>query len=142
MNENVVLAVLSASFAALLWMIIRIINRRERWAIWTLALAGAAVVAVYVGAYLQMVQPLFPDDSVLGGRAVIALARKGSDPRSRIVALQPDYSGVIWYGSEPPGKQQPWERFFAPVHWIDRRIRRHIWYVEISVGHDNLFIVR
>src|SRR5579863_4997533 len=48
---NILLAVLAAPFAAIcVWLMVRIVNRRERWAKWTLV-AALAIPLLYVASF-------------------------------------------------------------------------------------------
>ena len=65
-----------------------------------LPVAGAVLLlAGYVGAYYAMVYPY-------DGMALFPSRRNGT---------------VSW------GVRPAWERFFAPIHWLDRRLRPDVW---------------
>lgn len=108
-----ILPILSVAFASFcVWLAVRIVNRRERWAKWT---AVALIVsASYPVAYLAL------------------LDRKlywpvGADP----VTQQVTYETLPSYRVNEPSV----ERFFAPVHRVDRVLRNDFWNtIELSNG--------
>lgn len=107
---SVALSIAGAAFTAFcIWLTVRIANRRERWAKWTAV--GLVVVLIptcgYVTAYFCMVTPQKPG------------AAGGSGPWPK----WPDYTGPI--GDRD---QDFWENVFAPVHWIDTRLRPDVWF--------------
>jgi hypothetical protein len=103
----IVLMIFGVAFAALcVWLMVRIINRRERWAKWTAIAVSPAVI--YFGAYLVMVE-VAPFYFLVG---------------------EPPYELHPRYGVGPVRlDHQFWKEFFGPAHWIDRRMRRKMWMI-------------
>ena len=72
-----------------------------------IAVTLAVLLGLYVGAYYWMVFPHpFPPTGVR------CLYYEGTD-KAR---------GGPVYATNPN-----WDRFFFPIHWLDRRIRPHVW---------------
>jgi hypothetical protein len=73
------------------------------------AVTLAVLLGLYVGAYYAMVRPLGPVPFYSIGDP--------NDPR--------------WYNETAPGivhgPHLGWMRFFSPIHWLDRRLRPHVW---------------
>src|SRR5690349_3050581 len=76
--------------------------------------AALVLLGPYVGAYYATVKPDF-----------VAL----SDPDFGRNAVYPLLYGTGWETdtSKFMTGQARWNRFFAPIHWLDRRIRPHAW---------------
>jgi hypothetical protein len=120
---TILIPALAIAFAAVcIWLMVRIINRKERWAKWTLAVTALFLpVSTYVFAYLSVVRAVVPDH----------WSGYGFSDRPTIIPLMADYSGkVSEFDLKPPRNQATWERFFAPVHAIDREIRPRVWKME------------
>src|SRR5579872_7207719 len=101
----IALAIFEVAFAAFcIWLMVRIVNRRERWAKWTamvLVIAGLTFGS-YSGIYLLMVK----EHLTWGG-----FFKK----------VEPDYRS--WPNPKPLTYPVFWEKFFRPVHSLDRKIR-------------------
>ncbi|MBI3860989.1 MAG: hypothetical protein HY290_03755 [Planctomycetia bacterium] len=108
---TLLLPTLAVAFAAFcVWLTVRIVNRKERWAKWTLAgTLSLATLGVYFGAYLRIVVALPPPGLVPGLSPV---------PTHQIKM-------VPVYG-EPLGQEFS-EFLFAPANWLDRRMRPKMW---------------
>ena len=85
---------LAVAFAAFcVWLTVRIVNRRERWAKWTAAATLLMAAIGYFGAYFTMAD------------VPLAYSLSGSGPWR----LPPRYRiGMVKL-------DKPWERFFSPV---------------------------
>jgi len=102
---DVLLPALIVGFAACcLWLGVRIVNRRERWAKWTAV--AMALVLCYPGAYFAL------------------LKRKVYSPIGVDAATQQNLFEV-----EPGYRLQgeTVEGFLAPAHGIDRRVQKDFW---------------
>lgn len=85
---------------------------RRTGTIWLLIVIAALLLfAGYVGAYYAMVEPAEVYEVIYAHKV-------------------PTFPAVEPKGSA--GKATAWTRFFAPVHWVDRRLRRDVW---ASVSH-------
>lgn len=114
---TLLLPTLGVAFAAFcVWLTVRIVNRRERWAKWmAVGLSIVVPFSLYAVAYISIVQV---DGTFLWWK----------DEPTTPIALFPDYSGKSYPPTEPPLRdQETWERFFAPAHWIDRKLRPSEW---------------
>jgi hypothetical protein len=100
------LAVACGAFCV--WLVVRLVNRRERWAKWTAACVLLGLV-VYFSAYASMVN---------GPRYFNAM---GVGPWE----LPPDYRGP-----NRDRDQQFWKSVFGPAHWLDIKVRRSKWFLE------------
>jgi len=99
------IATVSIVFAAFcVWMAVRIINQRERWAKWTAAIAPVAVATAYPIAYLLFMEPIWTIPSF----AASSWER------------YPDYRINF-------ARQETAQEFFGPVHRLDRAIRPKLW---------------
>ena len=69
----------------------------------------ALAIGLYVGAYCVMVQPI------------------GSIPLYYVG----DPNDFRWYEEVSPGMyhgpRRIWQQLFAPIHWVDRRLRHRTW---------------
>ena len=74
------------------------------------AVTLAVLLGLYVGAYYTMVRP---DDSYP--------RPQGAKPFALPYYAAP---GTMVTNRNYPGD---WNRFFSPIHWLDRRIRPHVW---------------
>jgi len=123
---SVVLPALGVTVAALcVWLAVRIINRRERWAKRTavVLVTVGLIVGAYATAYTNMVCTSLPDQWTNIG----SLPYFGSW-RIELVADYEGFDPVTLYSA---GRDQAfWRKVFAPAHWIDRRIRREKWVIE------------
>jgi hypothetical protein len=86
------------------------------------AVALIAVLAGYTTAYVCMVQADFPDH--------------WAGYEGDVVALSADYSGKSPFDRKAVRSQDRWERFFAPVHLLDRKVRRNKWNWEAHMPPD------
>jgi hypothetical protein len=105
-------AVLAFVFVATcIWLTVRVVNRRERWAKRTLAgmFSAGALVGAYAFVYTRMVRQSVPDDFIGPGK----------------VALVPEYDEISGID------QSVCEKVFAPAHWVDRRVRPNIWLIDL-----------
>jgi|SRR5579863_6201950 len=99
----IILPVLAVVFSAFcVWLTVRIVNRRERRAKWTLVGIGILGVPLYTGSYLLLVE-----------------RETGSS------------GGSYWprYGKHralvnPAVTEQVLQKLFVPAHWIDRNLAR------------------
>ncbi|MBS0262563.1 MAG: hypothetical protein JSS02_11480 [Planctomycetes bacterium] len=102
---NLVFPVLMVGLGAcVIWLLVRFVNRRERWAAW---LAVALLVGLsYPGAYLAL----------LAGK-VYWLIGVDAASQQNLYVTSPRYrlSGPVV------------KSLFAPVHWVDRRVRSEYW---------------
>jgi hypothetical protein len=77
-----------------------------------IAVTLAALLGLYVGTYYAMSHP-----------------RSTGWPRGTFL-VEPFY-GTREYGQVPLPAEMEWHLrlfpFFAPIHWLDRRIRPHVW---------------
>ena len=80
---------------------------QPKHSLWTMILAGAVALAIaYGGGYYMLVERSRGIDfDFITGKTVVA----------------PHYAGFA------PATQWRLERFFAPIHSLDRRIRPHVW---------------
>jgi hypothetical protein len=100
---SIVLPALGIAFAAFcVWLGVRVYNRRERWAKWSLA--TILMSGLYPGTYLIFVDKAYGDPF---------------DPE-RVKAHYPAFGYVTT-------AQIQSQRFFWLAHFIDRRIRREFW---------------
>lgn len=96
MGMTFLLPTLSVAFAAVcVWLTVRIVNRRERWAKWTLA--AAMVPVLYVASFgpacwLADWRDGLSDDDIVRDAKAIGIAYR---PLARIILLIPD-DGVTW----------------------------------------------
>jgi hypothetical protein len=131
----VALSIFGVAFAALcVWLTVRIINRRERWAKWTALglVVAATVVGAYAPAYTRMVRPSLSDEV---GDATLSIFGSWK------IELVPDYQGYDPGTGYFAGRDQSfWEKVFAPAHWVDRHIRRDVWVIEhLDPAFDAMF---
>jgi hypothetical protein len=100
---TILLPALAVAFAAFcVWLMVRIINRRERWAKWALAaVVGLGLPLMYFGAYAEM---LFAVRYRVRGRTA---------------------TGIIY--QSPFGDQEFWRIFFWPANRLDRSVRPDFW---------------
>jgi hypothetical protein len=115
--------VLGVAFAAFsVWLAVRIINRRERWAKRTavVLVTTGLFVSAYVTAYTRMVRPSLSEEWV--GFQISHF----TDWSKLRIDLVPVYVG---FDSETSVDQDLWENVFAPAHWVDRRIRCDEWVI-------------
>jgi hypothetical protein len=79
---------------------------------WITGVATLVLIGGYIGAYYAAVRPTFS----LGDVVV-------------------SYNEALWAGGDTPleivSSHRRWIRFFAPAHWLDRRLRPHVWGTEI-----------
>jgi hypothetical protein len=75
------------------------------------AVTLAVLLGLYVGAYYAMVEPQI---NLPGYRGYTVIER----------TIEPNYWGKLPVGFDPNGALKA---FFTPVHWLDRRIRPHVW---------------
>jgi hypothetical protein len=116
------LSIVGIAFAALcIGLTVRIMNRRERWAKWSLVGALIGPPLLYVGGYALMVRP-FPFISVHG---------ESSTPGPHTYLRSAIYEGnlplVGWMWTDADC-----QLFFAPIHNLDLKIRPKTWYVELQ----------
>lgn len=88
-------------------------HKKPDWKFWA-TVALVVVLVGYVGAYALMVGPGLWSINFSGGR----------DMTGSITGEIPPYYSA---GIHLPLNQQLFERLFAPIHWIDRRVRRDAW---------------
>ena len=80
-------------------------DRKSTFVVLPAVATALVLLGAYVGAYYRMVE--VPDMRPFEGEVAA------------------DYS---WsHESVPRNPSRSWRRFFAPVHWLDRRIRPHVW---------------
>ncbi len=84
-------------------------------AMWAVVVTVIAAISTYIGAYFSMVRP----DDIIVSHSVA-----NSD---RGVSLSPDYSGKAEHDGESVRNQRALMRFFAPIHWLDRKARPKTW---------------
>ena len=114
---TILLPVLAIAFAAVcVWLTVRVVNRRERWAKWMLA-AGIST-AMYGGAYPALLDPNPQWDKT----ETVYLSGPHGEGRYIIVPAEgarpvPNYrfGGVVV------------KVVFTPAHWLDRFARRMKW---------------
>lgn len=98
------IASLATIFAGLcVWLGVRVINRQERWAKWTAAIAPLAVVTAYPITYLLLMEPMWVIPSF-------------GAPWERY----PHYRIIFT-------SQETAEEVFGPAHRLDRSIRPNFW---------------
>jgi|GEM_PF-3047674 len=100
---------LGVALAAIcVWLAVRIINRRERWARRTAVAIPFAILIIYAGAYISLAQELLPNTFGYGVRPGIRYC----DDDCPLVD-KPATDREILLG-----------RFFRPAHWVDQHIVR------------------
>jgi hypothetical protein len=111
------LPILAIAFAAVcVWLTVRIVNRRERWAKW--ALAAAISTAIYGGGYSALLDPNPQWDKT----ETVFLPGPGGEGRYIVVPAEgarpvPNYC----FGGAVA------KIIFAPAHWLDKNTRRMTW---------------
>jgi hypothetical protein len=122
----IVMPALGAAFTAfVIWLGVRIFNRRERCAKWIAVglVAVVTVVGAYAAAYRHMVRSSLPEE----WRERSFSSFFGSWK----IELVPDYEGFNPDTGYFAGRDQSfWEKVFAPAHWVDRQIRRDEWVIQ------------
>lgn len=109
---SIILSIFGIAFAAFcVWLGVRIVNRRERWAKWTgIVLAAGFPICAYIGSYALMVNPIEMGAFSAGfyhGRVTPLYALPGRPLGSLSHAFC--------------------QRFFGPANSLDRRIRPETW---------------
>jgi len=106
---SIVLPALAVAFAAFcIWLALRIVNRRERWAKWTLAVVVGLPIEAYVGSYYAAVRP----EAI--GFGVVVPVYVWTSLEERSCTYNP--------GQRPRWKRQC-EEIFEPLTRIDPRLR-------------------
>jgi hypothetical protein len=114
---TIILPTLAVACGALcVWLTVRIVNRRERWAIWSLITVVA--LAVYAGAYVALLDPTPQWDKTetvnyagpMGEARYIVVPAEGARP-------VPNYRVIGTAGNV----------IFAPAHWVDSKLRSLKW---------------
>ncbi len=84
-------------------------------AFWSTVATTALLLAIagYAAGYLWMVQP--------------EMRERWYGYTGDVIPVRADYSGKSPFGGVAPRDQVFWERFFAPVHSVDRKIRPGVW---------------
>ena len=81
-------------------------------------LAVAAVIAIliaaYIGTYCAMVH-------------AVSLRYSGGGPVFPVYSRGNHLDAIQNYFARRPGDRDPLETVFAPVHWLDCRLRPHVW---------------
>ncbi|MBS0263484.1 MAG: hypothetical protein JSS02_16200 [Planctomycetes bacterium] len=96
------LAVAFGSFCV--WLFVRIVNRRERWAMWTVAALPALLVFAYLGAYALLYEPMW------------TIPYFGAANWERYPVLRGSQSNDELFRS-----------VFGVAHRIDRKLRADFW---------------
>jgi hypothetical protein len=105
----IVLLTFGTVFAALcIWLAVRFINRRERWATWTAVVLPFAMMIIYAGAYFALAQERLPNTFGYGARPGISYC---DDDHPLVYRPATDREILL-------------ARFFQPAHWIDQHIVR------------------
>jgi hypothetical protein len=119
---NVLFPALAVAFSAFcVWLAVRIVNRRERWAKWT----GVGLIVVltplcaYVSAYEYMVFP---------GGVII----KGPRGIPRDVAMPPVYRANLPVIGDVFRDREARQQFFSPIHCLDRQLRPDKWTIRVK----------
>jgi hypothetical protein len=111
---TIFLPTLAVAFAAFcVWLTVRVVNRRERWAIWSAAIVIA--LAVYGSAYFALLDPTprWDKTETVNYAGPMGEANYIIVPAKDAVPL-PNYRLIGTAG----------DVIFAPAHWVDREIRR------------------
>ncbi len=82
------------------------------------------MMTFYVGAYCLTVEPVDSFEFVF--RTLGFAGLPSADPNRRI----PWYSARAFSRFEARRVNNALSRFFAPIHWLDRRIRPQVWMPE------------
>jgi hypothetical protein len=104
-----------------MWLGVRIVNRRERWAKRTAVMLAVALVVVgaYAAAYHAMLKPRMVMTSLTDGHRMT----KVSDGESFHASFERAYC----WGSlqDPATPESAWRAFFGPAAKIDRLLGLH-----------------
>jgi hypothetical protein len=120
---NIILPTLAVAFAAFcVWLAVRIINRRERWAKWTLATV-VGVPLLYVASF---------------GPACWISSRANFGDELVERTYWPLIQGIFY--RDP----SPFDWFYKSMHWYSRLAanKEWGWSTDDSDGHGNIFWVK
>jgi len=104
-----ILPSLGVTLAAIcVWLAVRIINRRERWAWRTAVVMPFAMLIIYAGAYVSLAQEVLPNTFGYGVKPGIRYC----DDDCPLVYKPATHREILLC------------RLFQPAHWIDQHVVR------------------